>query len=251
VQATCPQCSNRVNFDDARAPERPFSVKCPKCQAPVRFPGRAAAGAAPAASPAAPPAPAAASAAAPVSAPAATPPPPAPAPPGAAAVGNEALAQLRREVGASDASRGAATQVLVAVPDRAVAGALTLPLTRLGHTIEVLDTPEEGGRLLEQGVYGIVITTRTAAVPGKTEMLYQRITRLNPDARRRIFLILVGEDLKTADGMQAFVLQADFVVNPRDAGSVEGPLLNSMAERNRVYQAFLEARKRMEAAAGY
>jgi hypothetical protein len=32
---------------------------------------------------------------------------------------------------------------------------------------------------------------------------------------------------------------------------VEAALLNAMAERNRVYQAFLEARKRMEAAAGY
>jgi hypothetical protein len=161
--------------------------------------------------------------------------------------GAESLAQLRREV--VESGRGGATQVLVGVPDRAVAGALTLPLTRLGHTIEVLDTPEEGGRLLEQGAYGIVVTTQTAPVPGKTEMLYQRVARLNPDARRRIFLILVGEDLKTGDGTQAFVLQADFVVNPKDAGNVEGALLNAMAERNRVYQAFVEARKRVEAAA--
>jgi predicted Zn finger-like uncharacterized protein len=247
VQATCPQCSNRITIDDARAPERAFSVKCPKCQTAVRFPGRAAAGTAPAATGAspAPAAPAVPSAAAAPAAPAAAPATPSP------GVGSEALAQLRREVGASDSSRGATTQVLVAVPDRAVAGALTLPLTRLGHTIEMLDTPEEGGRLLEQGVYGIVITTQSAAVPGKTEMLYQRVTRLNPEARRRIFLILVGDDLKTADGTQAFVLQADFVVHPRDAGSVEPALLNAMAERNRVYQAFLEARKRMEAATGY
>jgi DNA-binding NtrC family response regulator len=166
-------------------------------------------------------------------------------------MGAEALAQLRREMGASDPTRSAATQVLVAVPDRSVAGALTLPLTRLGHTIEMLDTPEEGGRLLEQGVFGIVITTRTAPVPGKTEMLYQRVTRLNPEARRRIFLILVGEDLKTADGTQAFILQADFVVHPKDAGSVEGALLNAMNERHRIYQAFLDARKRAEAATGY
>ena len=235
MQATCPQCSNRINIEDARAPERPFSVKCPKCQTAVRFPGRAAAGAAPGA----PGPPAASSAAAAPAAPASSP-----------GVGTETLAQLRREVGASEAGRGGATMVLVGVPDRAVAGALTLPLTRLGHTIEVLDTPEEGSRLLEQGAYGIVITTRTAPVPGKTEMLYERVTRLNAEARRRIFLILVGDDLKTGDGTQAFVLQADFVVNPKDAGSVEGALLNTMAERNRVYQAFLEARKRMEAAAG-
>jgi len=246
VQATCAQCSNRISIDDARAPDRPFSVKCPKCQAPVRFPGRPAAGAPPAAP--ASPAPTAASASA--AAPPAAPPSPA-APGGPSPEGSsEALAQLRREVGASESGRGGATQVLVAVPDRAVAGALTLPLTRLGHAIEMLDTPEEGGRLLEQGAYGVVITTRTAAVPGKSETLYQRVSRLNPDARRRIFLILVGEDLKTADGTQAFVLQADFVVNLRDVGTVEVALLNSMAERNRLYQAFLDARKRAEAAAG-
>jgi len=228
VQANCPQCAHRIVVDDARAPDRPFSVKCPKCQTVVRFPGRTAAAVAPAAAPAA---------AAP--------------PAGAAekAEASESLARLRREIGAGD--RGAATQVLVAVPDRAVAGALTMPLTRLGHTIEMLDTPDEGGRLLEQGVYGVVITTRTAAVPGKGETLYQRVTRLNPDARRRIFLILVGDEVKTGDGTQAFVAQADFVVNPRAAGSVEGPLLNAMTERSRIYQAFLDARKRAEAAAGY
>jgi predicted Zn finger-like uncharacterized protein len=243
VQATCPQCSNRINIDDARAPERAFSVKCPKCQTAVRFPGRAAAGAAPGAPGSPPPVAAASSAAAPAGA--ASPPTAAG---GSSPVGGaESLAQLRREV--VESGRGGATQVLVGVPDRAVAGALTLPLTRLGHTIEMLDTPEEGGRLLEQGAYGIVVTTQTAPVPGKTEMLYQRVARLNPDARRRIFLILVGEDLKTGDGTQAFVLQADFVVNPKDAGSVEGALLNAMAERNRVYQAFVEARKRAEAAA--
>lgn len=229
MQANCPQCSHRIVIDDARAPDRPFSVKCPKCQTVVRFPGRTAAGTAPVAPAAAAPAPSA---------------------PGAGdEAASESLTQLRRQVG--DAARGGATQVLVAVPDRALAGALTLPLTRLGYTIEVLDTPEEGGRMLEQGVFGVVITTRTAAVPGKGETLYQRVTRLNPEARRRIFLILVGEDLKTGDGTQAFVLQADLVVNPKDAGSVEGGLLNAMAERNRVYQAFLEARKRAEAAAGY
>jgi len=244
VQATCPQCSNRVNIDDARAPERAFSVKCPKCQTAVRFPGRAAAGAAPAAPGSPPPVAAASSAAA---APAGAASPPAAAGGSSPVGGAESLAQLRREV--VESGRGGATQVLVGVPDRAVAGALTLPLTRLGHTIEMLDTPEEGGRLLEQGAYGIVVTTRTAPVPGKTEMLYQRVARLNPDARRRIFLILVGEDLRTGDGTQAFVLQADFVVNPKDAGSVEGALLNAMAERNRVYQAFVEARKRAEAAA--
>jgi twitching motility protein PilT len=43
VQADCPQCSTPVAIDDARAPDKPFGLKCPKCQAVVRFPGRSAA----------------------------------------------------------------------------------------------------------------------------------------------------------------------------------------------------------------
>jgi twitching motility protein PilT len=40
VQATCPQCSNVVAIDDAKVPDRPFGVKCPKCQAVVRLQGK-------------------------------------------------------------------------------------------------------------------------------------------------------------------------------------------------------------------
>jgi twitching motility protein PilT len=68
VQASCPQCQTPVVIEDARAPEKPFGVKCPKCQGVVRFPGR---GAAPGPSPAA------------AAAPAAAPVPAAPAPPAA------------------------------------------------------------------------------------------------------------------------------------------------------------------------
>ncbi len=40
MQTSCPQCSQRIVVDDAKAPDRPFSVRCPKCQTLVRFPGR-------------------------------------------------------------------------------------------------------------------------------------------------------------------------------------------------------------------
>jgi len=57
VQANCPQCQTPVAIEDSRAPEKPFGVKCPKCQTVVRFPGRPAAAAAAAAPAAARPAP--------------------------------------------------------------------------------------------------------------------------------------------------------------------------------------------------
>jgi twitching motility protein PilT len=43
VQANCPQCGHAIVIDDARVPDRPFGVKCPKCTNVVRLQGRAAA----------------------------------------------------------------------------------------------------------------------------------------------------------------------------------------------------------------
>ncbi|HYX30249.1 MAG TPA: zinc-ribbon domain-containing protein [Pyrinomonadaceae bacterium] len=34
----CPQCAARLQLDDAKTPARPFSVRCPKCQANVSHP---------------------------------------------------------------------------------------------------------------------------------------------------------------------------------------------------------------------
>ncbi len=40
MQASCPQCAHVVTIDDAKLPDRPFGVKCPKCQNVIRLPGR-------------------------------------------------------------------------------------------------------------------------------------------------------------------------------------------------------------------
>jgi hypothetical protein len=37
-------------------------------------------------------------------------------------------------------------------------------------------------------------------------------------------------------------------VNPRDAGGVESPLLSALAERTRLFQPYLDARRRHELA---
>jgi predicted Zn finger-like uncharacterized protein len=226
VQAPCPQCGQRIAVDDARVPDRPFAVKCPKCQATVRFPGKT--GAAAPATGAPGPAPAA----------------PAPAPPRAEPPSSEArqaaVAQLRRELG-SDSGQG--RKVLLAIPDRALGDALSQPLAQLGYATEVLDSADEGGHMLEDGFFEVVITTRAVTVPGVSDTLHQRLLRLAPPARRRIFVVLVGDEFRTGDGTQAFVLQADLVVNPRDAAAVEVPMLRAIAERARLYQAFNEARR--------
>ena len=224
MQANCPQCAQKIVVDDAKVPDRAFNVKCPKCQTIVKFPGRAAAA---------------------ESVPESKMPAPGP------SVDPEEMrahlmAQIRREMHVSEPGPTAG-RALVALPDRSLAGAITVPITRQGYSVETLDDWEEGARLLEQGVYNLVATSRVTA--GKGETLYQRIGRLSPEGRRAIFLILVGDEFKTGDGTQAFATLADLVVNSRDAAAADAVLRNTLGERQRLYQVYVDARRRFEAAA--
>jgi predicted Zn finger-like uncharacterized protein len=220
VQAQCSQCSSRIQIDDSKVPDKPFKVKCPKCQAVITLPGKGAA--APAA---APPEPAAAPA-----------PPPAyelPPPPDPAAVAR------RERAAASD------NDALIALAGPA-ASALQAALVNLGFNVDTVDDIEEGARLVEQGIYEVAVTSRAPAEAGKPEPLQQRLMRLAADARRRVFVILVGDDFRTGDGIQAWVSQADLVVNPNDAARCEHLIRATMSERKRLYQPLADARKRLE-----
>jgi len=154
------------------------------------------------------------------------------------------MAQLRREMIQGEPLAGKA---LVQLPDRGQAGTLTVALTRLGYSVDSTDDLGDVGRIVEHGTYALVATTRTAQ-PGKGETLQQRIARFSPDTRRRIFLILVGDDLKTGDGTQAFSLTADLVVNPKDFASVDALVRSVVSERQRLYHMFNEVKARHEAA---
>jgi predicted Zn finger-like uncharacterized protein len=231
VQAQCSQCSTRIQIDDTKVPDRPFKVRCPKCQAVMTLPGRGAD------APAAPEAElsATASGVPPVPGPTAAAPPfyEPPPPPGPAAVAR----RERAEAGANDA--------LVALSGLAAEG-LQQALERLEFHVDSVDDIEEGARLLEQGVYEVAVTARTPPEPGKPETLGQRMLRLPLDARRGVFVILVGPEFRTADGTQAWAAQADLVVNPADAGRCEHLIRSTLAERKRLYQPLLDARRRIE-----
>jgi predicted Zn finger-like uncharacterized protein len=231
VQAQCSQCSTRIQIDDTKVPDRPFKVRCPKCQTVMTLAGRGAdSPAVPEAEPSATP-----FEVPPVPGPsAATPPPYEPPPPTSPA------AMARRERAAAGAN-----DALVALSGPAAAG-LQQALERLQFNVDSVDDVEEGAHLLESGVYEVAVTARTPPEPGKPETLAQRMLRLAPDARRRVFVILVGQEFRTADGTQAWAAQADLVVNPADAGRCEHLIRSTIAERKRLYQPLVDARRRIE-----
>lgn len=247
MQAQCPQCAQRIVIDDAKVPDKPFAVKCPKCQTIVKLPGRAAAP---------PPEPALSFEEAA--------PPPAPAPaqsftPAAVPTGEASalqeemrlqMAQMRREMSIPGTESTSHERALVAIPDRAQAAAITLALTRLGYGVDSVEEHEDAARFVEQGVYAVAATSRAGAGPGRGESLYQRINRLSPEQRRQLFVILIGDEFKSADGLQGFAVMADLVLHTRDLAGADNVIRSMLTERKRLYQVFNEARRRFEAAVG-
>jgi predicted Zn finger-like uncharacterized protein len=139
-----------------------------------------------------------------------------------------------------------AEDALIALADKGLAETLTGVLGRLDFNVDVVEDVEEGARLLEQGAYALAVTSRNNATAGGPITLAQRMLRLTPDPRRRVFVVLVSDDFATADGTQAWSVQADLVVNPSDAASCEHVIRATIAERKRLFQPYLDARRRIE-----
>jgi hypothetical protein len=209
MQATCTTCATLLEVDDTKAPQRAFTVTCPKCKGTVDFPSRD--GIIPAGAAMRP-----------------TPPP------------------LLRPKPRVDLPQ-LAGRMLVAVPNPQLVAAIEKVMTRIGLTVETTDDWETGARLMDQGVYDYAVTVRALAAAGKPETLYQRTLRMPAEVRRGFFLILAGDgEFVTGDGTQAFALLADFVMNSADIATMEPALRNAIDERHRMYQSMRDARKRIE-----
>ena len=218
MQAQCPECTTRFQLDDSKVPDHAFKVRCPRCQHVVVLPGRQDA-ARPAPAEAAPPA---ARRAGP-----ATPPPPPPPPKPLARP-----SRLKREHTGTDE----ADDALVAIPDADLAKAFTETLARLDYNVDVAEDVEEGARLLEQGAYAIAVTAKTAdrsrartASPGAS-------CGCTPDMRRRVFVILAGDQFQTADGTQAWGGHGGPGGPHRRRPTCDGFIRSTMAESKRLYQ---------------
>ena len=229
MQEPCPHCEYKIVIDDARVPDRAFSVKCPKCKKAVRFPGKAAAKQEDVAkSPAA----------------AAPPDDPPPAPdqaPTPAAAGAGDLTMPGRPTDASPDD----VYAMVALPDVGQAGAVTLTLTRLGYHVDTLENWEEGARMLDTASFDVIVTTHAVSAKGGYSP-YQKLTRMPLEFRRKMTVFLVGDDVVTGDGSQAFKLQADMVINSGELATAGMGIREVMFERKRVYQAYFDAMTRLE-----
>jgi hypothetical protein len=133
-------------------------------------------------------------------------------------------------------------KALVALASKDAPPPVASVLERLGFAVEAFDVPEDKALRLQQGEFAVVVTERNG-VP-EDASVYRLVQTLPLEIRRRVFLVLVGDDLQTGEGTQAFALVADLVLQTKDAASCDRLLAQTLHERKRVYQTFWDAEDR-------
>jgi len=133
-------------------------------------------------------------------------------------------------------------KALVAFPSADLAAAMAGVLGRLGFAVEQLDSADDKILRLQQGDYAVVVSARNGVPEDRS--VYRMMQTMPLEIRRRLFLVLVGDDVQTGEGTQAFALLADLVVQSKDAPSCDRLLAQTLHERKRVYQTFWDAEDR-------
>jgi hypothetical protein len=66
------------------------------------------------------------------------------------------------------------------------------------------------------------------------------LNHMSMSSRRRIFLILMGDDLKTMDDMKSYALSANMTINTRDLDNLPLALIRGLAEHEKLYKVFMD-----------
>ena len=273
---SCPQCTTRLQLDDAKVPARAFTVRCPKCQNVINGQPPAAGEQPP------PPLPQQQSALGVGSAPALEnarykPAAPAPAlnvgaeaagadgeltsagvsqPAGAPqAAGSDDVARLLVELlqrAASSAGAGVPQKVaerlawerpraLVCVsPERREAVAQKLA----GASYEVFiaaDTTQAVERMREERMSVVVLEPEFDPVEQGAAFVTREVNTLRPADRRRLVFVHLSPTARTLDPHAAFIANVNLVVNASDVEQLPRALERTTRDLNELYRDFNQA----------
>jgi predicted Zn finger-like uncharacterized protein len=253
---TCPNCTTRLQLDEAKVPTRAFSVRCPKCQqivnaqppaqrAPQRDALAAVAGVPSTTRPqqnGGGPNSATAQQAAPAD------------PPAQDAAAQEAAPEsdvlrllasvLKREVesGLALGRQGLERKRAVLCAGSAYGGEVLGALAGAGYDVAVAENVERAGELMREGGMSVVVldpefdTRERGASFVCAEMASMRMRE-----RRRVLFVQFSDSVRTGDAHAAFVAGANLVVNTKDAHDLPRVLERNVRDLNELYKDFNRA----------
>ena len=229
----CQHCRKQLNLPDEKIPDRPFAINCPNCKQRLQI------------DPANPPVPAA------QATPPAAAPPPAPAPPAPAAAQAPAIAPWTGSFAPMVPLHGTEHQIFSKLYP--VGGMVDLGtgeaewmkpvLKEIGvQDIEVFESLEatvEALREIELGV--LLIRVDKASLPPFEPL--QPLSQLPLNLRRRTFVALLADNLRSLDGQLAFFLQVNCLINAREVAKIPGLLRRAILFHLKHYRYWTEGRE--------
>ena len=254
----CSKCEARLQLDEAKAPSRPFTVRCPKCQTSVSVQ--------PATAPtvaAGPPDAAVSDAPSgrtiferPATAPRFTPtseePEAASVSQAGALPGLNDLAKLlaeamRQSDGVAAAGRGRTRpawdrrKVLVCASP-AYREVIARPLAQQDYDVFVAENMAQGlGRMREERMDIIILDANFDPLEQGVAFITREVRLLRPSERRRLFLVYLTSGVRTMDLHAAFLHNVNLVMNPSDVDQLPEALEVSLRHYNELYRDFVRA----------
>jgi CheY-like chemotaxis protein len=253
----CPKCDSRLQLEEAKAPSRPFAVRCPKCQASVSVQPPAAATESTASEAVVSPGAASAVSQAPFERPTSAPlfkPRDEDAnsisvdegtPQGLSDIAKILAEALRHSDGQSSRGRKRAAW------DRRKALVCTSPAYREviaeslaggDYKVFLAENMAQGlGRMREERMDVIVLDANFDPLEQGVAFITREVRLLRPSERRRLFFVYVTSGVRTMDLHAAFLHNVNLVVNPSDIEQLPEVLDVSIRHYNELYRDFHRA----------
>jgi hypothetical protein len=210
----CPHCSRPSQLDPDRLPDRPVSFACPHCTNKVVVDKRQ------------------------WTDQPATEPPVAPDPPAEPAAEASPASSDRRF---PDLPEGASLPSgIILGEDETVILALQQRLADVGSQVERVSSAEVARELIinEQPDLCIYVGGKMPAPPYAP---MAPLTGLPPDSRRRLYLVLVSDNVKTLDGNAAFLYQVNMTLWKQDLERGGAAIHSGIDFHERLYRPYFEA----------
>lgn len=210
---TCTHCSRELNLADDKIPAGPFVLTCPVCKNKFTFD--------PTSRPAESESPA-------------PEPPAAPAPPAPPAEGFEPLPLLHpTDQRLLDGLYPAAVIVNLAP---GATDAIEAGLRFLGmREIQQFEDLASGVEMIAESEVAILVI-RLDKAPAPPCQPLEALYRASLDVRRRTFVVLVADNVRTLDGQVAFFLQVNCLINSQDLPQLPRHLRRAMLFHLRLYR---------------
>ena len=250
----CPQCNARLQLDDAKAPSRPFSVRCPKCQASVNH--------APTSTPETTTTAPTTAARAPIEVTATRFERPLTAPafrpveesksmsaeesaPGLSEIAKllaEALQHSDRHAGVSRKRPAWDRRKALVCASPAYRETIAESLVAHDYEVFIADDMAQGlGRMREERMDVVVLDANFDPVEQGVAFITREVRLLRPSERRRLFLVYLTSGVRTMDLHAAFLHNVNLVINPSDVEQLPEALDVSIRHYNDLYRPFNRA----------